>query len=148
MAAAPFRAKIDMAHINMLMRDPVLYRIKHAHHHRTGDKWCIYPMYDFAHGRAGFNWRSNTFYLYDGIYSAPRTVRLADWKTEIYPSHQYGFAEEILIIWLPVKEPCNSSMKNVTGWDDPRMPTISGLKKGYTPESIRDFATGWCCQKR
>lgn len=136
------RAKIDMAHINMLMRDPILYRIKHAHHHRTGNKWCIYPMYDFAHGQS------------DSIETVTHSIctlefvphrELYDWlieKLDIYPSHQYEFARRNINYTVTSKRKLLQLVneKFVTGWDDPRMPTISGLRRrGYTPESIRDF---------
>jgi glutaminyl-tRNA synthetase len=137
------RAKIDMAHPNMLMRDPVLYRIKHAHHHRTGDTWCIYPMYDFAHGQS------------DSIEKVTHSIctlefvphrELYDWlieKLEIYPSHQYEFARRNLSYTVMSKRKLLQLVndKHVDGWDDPRMPTISGMRRrGYTPESIRDFS--------
>lgn len=136
------RAKIDMAHPNMLMRDPVLYRIKHAHHHRTGDKWCIYPMYDFAHGQS------------DSIEQVTHSIctlefvphrELYNWlieKLEIYPSHQYEFARRNLTYTVMSKRKLLQLVteKYVDGWDDPRMPTISGMRRrGYTPEAIRDF---------
>jgi glutaminyl-tRNA synthetase len=136
------RAKIDMAHINMLMRDPILYRIKHAHHHRTGDTWCIYPMYDFAHGQS------------DSIEEVTHSIctlefvphrELYDWlieKLEIYPSHQYEFARRNINYTVTSKRKLLQLVneKHVTGWDDPRMPTITGLRRrGYTPESIREF---------
>ncbi|MBK8141977.1 MAG: glutamine--tRNA ligase/YqeY domain fusion protein [Chitinophagaceae bacterium] len=136
------RAKIDMAHINMLMRDPILYRIKHAHHHRTGDKWCIYPMYDFAHGQS------------DSIEEITHSIctlefvphrELYDWlieKLEIYPSRQYEFARRNINYTVTSKRKLLQLVNenHVTGWDDPRMPTISGLRRrGYTPDSIREF---------
>ena len=136
------RAKIDMAHINMLMRDPVLYRIKHSHHHRTGDEWRIYPMYDMAHGQS------------DSIENITHSIctmefvphrELYDWlieKLEIYPSHQYEFARRNINYTVTSKRKLLQLVNenHVTGWDDPRMPTISGLRRrGYTPESIRDF---------
>jgi len=136
------RARIDMAHINMLMRDPILYRIKHAHHHRTGDTWCIYPMYDFAHGQS------------DSIEEVTHSIctmefvphrELYDWlieKLEIYPSHQYEFARRNINYTVTSKRKLLQLVneKHVTGWDDPRMPTITGLRRrGYTPESIREF---------
>jgi glutaminyl-tRNA synthetase len=136
------RAKIDMAHTNMLMRDPVLYRIKHAHHHRTGDDWCIYPMYDFAHGQS------------DSIEQVTHSIctlefvphrELYDWlieKLEIFPSKQYEFARRNLSYTVMSKRKLLQLVteKHVEGWDDPRMPTISGMRRrGYTPESIRDF---------
>ncbi|MEI9945146.1 MAG: glutamine--tRNA ligase/YqeY domain fusion protein [Chitinophagaceae bacterium] len=136
------RAKIDMTHINMLMRDPILYRIKHAHHHQTGDKWCIYPMYDMAHGQS------------DSIENVTHSIctleflphrELYDWlieKLDIYPSHQYEFARRNINYTVTSKRKLLQLVneKYVTGWDDPRMPTITGLRRrGYTPESIRDF---------
>ena len=136
------RAKIDMAHTNMLMRDPVLYRIKHAHHHQTGDKWCIYPMYDFAHGQS------------DSIEEVTHSIctlefvphrELYDWlieKLEIYPSRQYEFARRNLSYTVMSKRKLLQLVtdKHVDGWDDPRMPTISGMRRrGYTPESVREF---------
>ncbi|MFZ1859005.1 MAG: glutamine--tRNA ligase/YqeY domain fusion protein [Chitinophagaceae bacterium] len=136
------RAKIDMAHTNMLMRDPILYRIKHAHHHRTGDKWCIYPMYDFAHGQS------------DSIEEITHSIctlefvphrELYDWlieKLEIYPSRQYEFARKNINYTVMSKRKLLQLVteKHVQGWDDPRMPTITGLRRrGYTAESIRDF---------
>jgi glutaminyl-tRNA synthetase len=98
------RAKIDMAHINMLMRDPILYRIKHAHHHRTGDTWCIYPMYDFAHGQSDSI--ENITHSICTLEFVPHR-ELYDWmieKLEIYPSHQFEFARRN--IRLPVKGNC------------------------------------------
>ena len=136
------RAKIDMTHSNMLMRDPVLYRIKHAHHHRTGNTWCIYPMYDFAHGQS------------DSIEHVTHSIctlefvshrELYDWlieKLEIFPSHQYEFARLNLTYTVMSKRKFIELVNNkiVEGWDDPRMPTITGLRRrGYTPESVREF---------
>ncbi|MFO7256863.1 MAG: glutamine--tRNA ligase/YqeY domain fusion protein [Bacteroidota bacterium] len=136
------RAKIDMAHPNMHMRDPIMYRIKHAHHHRTGDKWCIYPMYDFAHGQS------------DAIEQITHSIctlefvphrELYDWfieKLEIYPSKQYEFARLNMNYTVMSKRKLLRLVNegHVAGWDDPRMPTISGMRRrGYTPESIRDF---------
>jgi glutaminyl-tRNA synthetase len=136
------RAKIDMAHVNMLMRDPVLYRIKHAHHHRTGDAWCIYPLYDFAHGQS------------DSIEEVTHSIctlefvphrELYDWfieKLEIFPSKQYEFARRNLSYTVMSKRKLLQLVneKHVNGWDDPRMPTISAFRRrGYTPEAIRDF---------
>ena len=136
------RAKIDMAHVNMLMRDPIIYRIKHAHHHRTGDKWCIYPMYDFAHGQS------------DSIENITHSIctlefiphrELYDWcieKLNIFPSHQYEFARLNMTYTVMSKRKLLELVNEgyVTGWDDPRMPTLSGFRrKGYTPESIRLF---------
>lgn len=140
--AKVLRAKIDMAHTNMIMRDPVLYRIKHAHHHRTGDTWCIYPMYDFAHGQS------------DSIENITHSIctmefiphrELYDWCIEhlgIYPSHQYEFARRNINYTVTSKRKLLKLVNEglVDGWDDPRMPTISGLRRrGYTPASIRDF---------
>lgn len=136
------RAKIDMAHKNMLMRDPVLYRIKHAHHHRTGDKWCIYPMYDMAHGQSDSI--ENVTHSICTLEFVPHR-ELYDWlieHLEIYPSHQYEFARRNINYTVTSKRKLLQLVneKYVTGWDDPRMPTISGLRRrGYTPESIRDF---------
>lgn len=140
--AKVLRAKIDMAHTNMHMRDPILYRIKHAHHHRTGDKWCIYPMYDFAHGQS------------DSIEKVTHSIctlefiphrELYDWlieKLEIYPSRQYEFARLNMTYTIMSKRKLLQLVndRHVSGWDDPRMPTLSGVRRrGYTPASIRDF---------
>lgn len=136
------RAKIDMAHPNMLMRDPLLYRIKHAHHHRTGDKWCIYPMYDFAHGQSDSI--ENITHSICTLEFVPHR-ELYDWliaNLEIYPSHQYEFARRNINYTVTSKRKLLQLVneKHVEGWDDPRMPTISGLRRrGYTAESIRDF---------
>ncbi|GHN01134.1 glutamine--tRNA ligase [Cytophagales bacterium WSM2-2] len=136
------RAKIDMGHVNMLMRDPVLYRIKHAHHHRTGDAWCVYPMYDFAHGQS------------DSIEHITHSVctlefvphrELYNWfieKLEIYPSKQFEFARLNMTYTMMSKRKLMQLVneKLVSGWDDPRMPTISGARRrGYTPEAFREF---------
>ncbi|MBL7847837.1 MAG: glutamine--tRNA ligase/YqeY domain fusion protein [Cyclobacteriaceae bacterium] len=136
------RAKVDMAHTNMHMRDPILYRIKHAHHHRTGDTWCIYPMYDFAHGQS------------DSIEQVTHSIctlefvphrELYNWfieKLEIFPSRQYEFARLNMTHTLMSKRKLLQLVNegHVSGWDDPRMPTLSGVRRrGYTPESIRDF---------
>lgn len=136
------RAKIDMTHTNMLMRDPILYRIKHAHHHRTGDAWCIYPMYDFAHGQS------------DSLEQITHSIctlefvphrELYDWfieKLEIYPSRQYEFARLNMTYTMMSKRKLLQLVneKHVTGWDDPRMPTLSGVRRrGYTAQAIRDF---------
>jgi glutaminyl-tRNA synthetase len=140
--AKVLRAKIDMAHTNMLMRDPVIYRIKHAHHHRSGDAWCIYPMYDFAHGQS------------DSIEQITHSIctlefvphrELYDWfieKLGIFPSKQYEFARGNVAYMVTSKRRLLQLVKEnfVTGWDDPRMPTISGFRRrGYTPESLRTF---------
>ena len=140
--AKVLRAKIDMASGNLNMRDPVLYRILRAHHHRTGDKWCIYPMYDFAHGQS------------DSIEKITHSIctlefedhrPLYDWvieKLEIHHPQQIEFARLNLSYTLLSKRKLLQLVKeeHVSGWDDPRMPTISGMRRrGYTPESIRDF---------
>ena len=136
------RAKIDMADPNMHMRDPIIYRIKHALHHRTGDKWCIYPMYDFAHGQSdSIENITHSICTLEFIPHRP----LYDWcieKLEIFPSKQYEFARLNLTYTVMSKRKLLQLVNenHVTGWDDPRMPTISGLRRrGYTPESIRDF---------
>ena len=136
------RAKIDMASSNMLMRDPVIYRIKHAHHHRTGNKWCIYPMYDFAHGQSdSIENITHSICTLEFIPHRP----LYDWfieKLDIFPSHQYEFARLNMTYTVMSKRKLLQLVneKHVNGWDDPRMPTISGFRrKGYTPGSIREF---------
>ena len=137
------RAKIDMAHPNMLFRDPIMYRILHTDHHRTGNKWCIYPMYDYAHGQS------------DSIENISHSIctlefdvhrPLYDWfieALEIYPSHQYEFARLNLTYTMMSKRNLLKLVQEgaVSGWDDPRMPTICALRrKGYTPASVRAFA--------
>ena len=136
------RARIDMSSPNMHMRDPVMYRIKHAHHHRTGDKWCIYPMYDFAHGQSdSIEKITHSVCTLEFIPHRP----LYDWyidKLGIFPSHQYEFARLNMTHTVMSKRKLLQLVNEqyVTGWDDPRMPTISGLRrKGYTPSSIRTF---------
>ncbi|MBR4715185.1 MAG: glutamine--tRNA ligase/YqeY domain fusion protein, partial [Bacteroidales bacterium] len=136
------RAKIDMAHPNMMFRDPIMYRILHAHHHRTGDKWCIYPMYDYAHGQSD---------SIEGITHSICTLEfdihrpLYDWFIQqlgIFPSHQYEFARLNIDYTVMSKRKLLQLVKEhyVSGWDDPRMPTICGFRRrGYTPESIRSF---------
>jgi len=136
------RAKIDMSHPNMHMRDPFMYRIKHAHHHRTGNEWCIYPMYDFAHGQS------------DAIENITHSIctlefiphrDLYNWfieKLEIFPSQQYEFARLNLTYTIMSKRKLLLLVNegHVSGWNDPRMPTISAARRrGYTPESIREF---------
>lgn len=136
------RAKIDMASPNLNLRDPVLYRILHAHHHRTGDQWCIYPMYDWAHGQS------------DSIERITHSIctlefqdhrPLYDWFCQelgIYHPRQIEFARLNLSYTVMSKRKLMQLVqeKHVSGWDDPRMPTISGLRRrGYTPESIRMF---------
>ncbi|MDR0421180.1 MAG: glutamine--tRNA ligase/YqeY domain fusion protein [Prevotellaceae bacterium] len=141
--AKVLRAKIDMAHNNMLMRDPILYRIIHAEHHRTGNKWCIYPMYDYAHGQCD-SIENITHSICTLEFDVHRP--LYDWfidKLEIFPSHQYEFARLNLTYTIMSKRKLLELVKNnyVSGWDDPRMPTICGIRRrGYTPESIRMFA--------
>src|SRR4030095_3587333 len=136
------RAKIDMASPNMHMRDPVIYRIKHAHHHRTGDEWCIYPMYDFAHGQSD-SIEQITHSICTLEFVAHR--ELYDWfieNLEIFPSRQYEFARRNLSYTVMSKRKLLQLVSEnfVEGWDDPRMPTISAFRRrGYTPESIRDF---------
>lgn len=137
------RAKIDMAHPNLLLRDPIIYRIKHAHHHRTGDTWCIYPMYDFAHGQSdSIEEITHSICTLEFIHHRP----LYNWcieKLGIFPSHQYEFARLNLNYTVMSKRKLLQLVneKHVSGWDDPRMPTISGMRRrGYTPESIRKFA--------
>ncbi len=138
------RARVDMASPNLLMRDPVIYRIKHAHHHRTGDKWCIYPMYDFAHGQSdSIENITHSVCTLEFIHHRP----LYNWfieKLEIFPSRQYEFARLNLTYTVMSKRRLLQLVNEgyVEGWDDPRMPTISGLRRrGYTAASIRDFAT-------
>ncbi|MDD2490606.1 MAG: glutamine--tRNA ligase/YqeY domain fusion protein [Bacteroidales bacterium] len=141
--AKVLRAKIDMSHSNMLMRDPILYRIIHAYHHRTGDKWCIYPMYDYAHGQSD-SIEKITHSICTLEFDVHRP--LYDWfieKLNIFPSRQYEFARLNLTYTVMSKRKLLELVKSgfVAGWDDPRMPTICGLRKrGYTPESIRLFA--------
>jgi len=139
------RAKIDMAHPNMLMRDPIMYRILHTDHHRTGDKWCIYPMYDYAHGQSDY---------LEGITHSICTLEfevhrpLYEWYLNQvaegdYRPRQIEFARLNLTYTVMSKRKLLQLVneKVVTGWDDPRMPTICGLRRrGYTPESLRNFA--------
>ena len=137
------RAKIDMAHPNMLFRDPIMYRIIHADHHRTGSKWCIYPMYDYAHGQS-----DSIEQITHSICTLEFDVHrpLYDWfieKLEIFPSHQYEFARLNLTYTMMSKRKLLKLVQSgiVMGWDDPRMPTICALRrKGYTPASVRAFA--------
>ncbi len=136
------RAKIDMAHPNMQFRDPIMYRILHAEHHRTGNKWNIYPMYDYAHGQS------------DSIENITHSIctlefdihrPLYDWFIQqlgIFPSHQYEFARLNINYTVMSKRKLLQLVKegHVSGWDDPRMPTICGFRRrGYTPEAIRNF---------
>ena len=136
------RAKIDMSSPNFNMRDPVMYRILHAEHHRTGNKWCIYPMYDFAHGQSDslekvtYSMCSLEFADHQPLYN---------WFIEqlgIFPSQQIEFDRLSLTYTIMSKRLLRQLVekKHVTGWDDPRMPTLGGLRRrGYTPESIRNF---------
>lgn len=136
------RAKIDMAHPNMMFRDPLLYRIKYASHHRTGDKWCIYPMYDFTHGQC-----DSIEHITHSICTLEFDVHrpLYDWfiKTlDIYPSHQYEFARLNLTYTLMSKRKLLElvQMGLVSDWDDPRMPTLCGVRRrGYTAEALKMF---------
>ena len=136
------RAKIDLTSSNMHMRDPIIYRIKHAHHHRTGNKWCIYPMYDFAHGQS------------DAIENITHSVctlefiphrELYNWfieKLSIFPSKQYEFARLNMTYTVMSKRKLLQLVQenHVTGWDDPRMSTISGMRRrGYPAAAIREF---------
>ena len=145
------RAKIDMSHPNLNMRDPIIYRILHASHHRTGDKWCIYPMYDWAHG------------LEDSIEKVTHSIctlefedhrPLYDWYLEqlgVYHPQQIEFARLNLNFTIMSKRKLKQLVdeNHVDGWDDPRMPSISGLRRrGYTPESIRNFVEGLGVTKR
>ena len=140
--AKTLRAKLDLASPNMHLRDPLMYRIRHVHHHRTGDKWCIYPMYDFAHGQS------------DAIEKITHSIctlefiphrELYNWfirELDIFPSKQYEFARLNLNYTVMSKRKLLQLVNEgyVEDWDDPRMPTISGLRRrGYTPASIRDF---------
>ena len=137
------RAKIDMAHPNMLLRDPIMYRILHTEHHRTGDKWCIYPMYDYAHGQSD-SIEKITHSICTLEFDVHRP--LYDWFIQtlgIFPSHQYEFARLNLTYTVMSKRKLLQLVENkiVNGWDDPRMPTISAIRrKGYTPAAIRAFA--------
>lgn len=137
------RAKIDMSSPNLNMRDPVMYRILHKAHHRTGNKWCIYPMYDWAHGQSD-SIEKITHSLCTLEFENHRP--LYDWfirELEIYPVQQIEFARLNLSYTIMSKRKLLSLVENkyVDGWDDPRMPTISGLRRrGYTPESIRNFS--------
>ncbi|MDO3643948.1 glutamine--tRNA ligase/YqeY domain fusion protein [Mucilaginibacter sp. L3T2-6] len=140
--AKVLRAKIDLASPNMHMRDPLMYRIKHTHHHRTGNDWCIYPMYDFAHGESdAIEEITHSVCTLEFVPHRP----LYDWfieNLEIFPSKQYEFARLNLNYTVMSKRKLLQLVeeKYVDGWDDPRMPTISGLRRrGYTPASIREF---------
>jgi len=145
------RAKIDMASPNMHMRDPIMYRIKKEHHHRTGNTWCIYPMYDFAHGQSdSIEHITHSICTLEFIPHRP----LYDWfieKLDIFPSRQYEFARLNLTFTVMSKRKLLQLVNEgyVKSWNDPRMPSISGLRRrGYTPESIRDFTERIGVQKR
>ena len=136
------RARIDMSSPNMWLRDPVLYRIKHAHHHRTGDEWCIYPMYDFAHGQSdSIEGITHSLCSLEFRHHRP----LYDWmieKLEIFPSRQIEFARMNVAYMITSKRRLLQLVneKFVSGWDDPRMPTLSGMRRrGYPPAAIRTF---------
>jgi glutaminyl-tRNA synthetase len=139
------RAKIDMASPNMHMRDPIIYRILKAHHHRTGEKWCVYPMYDFAHGQSDY-WEGITHSICTLEFEVHRP--LYDWFIDQlmdsdYRPRQIEFARLNLTYTIMSKRRLLELVKegHVNGWDDPRMPTLSGLRRrGYTPESIRNFS--------
>ena len=136
------RAKIDMGAANMHMRDPIMYRIKHVPHHRTGTKWCIYPLYDFAHGQSD---------AIEHISHSTCTLEfvehrlLYNWfiaKLELFPSRQIEFARLNLAYTVLSKRKLKQLVESgfVDGWDDPRLPTIAGLRRrGYTPDAIKDF---------
>ena len=145
------RAKIDLASPNMHMRDPIMYRIKKTHHHRTGDTWCIYPMYDFAHGQS------------DSIENISHSICTLEFEVHkplynwyiaqlgIFPSNQFEFARLNLTYTVMSKRKLLQLVqeKLVDGWDDPRMPTISGLRRrGYTPLSLRNFCERIGVQRR
>ncbi|MHB1921918.1 MAG: glutamine--tRNA ligase/YqeY domain fusion protein [Chitinophagaceae bacterium] len=145
------RAKIDMASSNMLLRDPVIYRIKKAHHHRTGDQWCIYPMYDFAHGQCdSIEQITHSICTLEFIPHRP----LYDWFIQqlgIFPSRQFEFARLNLTYTIMSKRKLLELVNEqyVSSWDDPRMPTLCGLRRrGYTPASIRNFCDRIGIQKR
>ncbi|MCO6491633.1 MAG: glutamine--tRNA ligase/YqeY domain fusion protein [Phaeodactylibacter sp.] len=136
------RAKIDMASSNMHMRDPIMYRIKRDHHHRTGDEWIIYPMYDFAHGQSdSIEKITHSLCSLEFIHHRP----LYDWfieKLEIFPSRQIEFARMNVSYMITSKRRLLKLVKEgyVSGWDDPRMPTISGMRRrGFPPAAIRTF---------
>jgi glutaminyl-tRNA synthetase len=145
------RAKVDMASPNMHMRDPIIYRIKKEQHHRTGNNWCIYPMYDFAHGQSdSIENITHSICTLEFIPHRP----LYNWFIEnlkIFPSHQYEFARLNLSFTVLSKRKLLQLVDDhfVESWDDPRMPTISGLRRrGYTPASIRNFTDRIGVQKR
>jgi glutaminyl-tRNA synthetase len=136
------RAKVDMASPNMLLRDPIIYRIKRAHHHRTGDDWCIYPMYDFAHGQSdSIEHITHSLCSLEFMHHRP----LYDWLIEnigIFPSKQTEFARMNVAYMITSKRRLLKLVEQnyVAGWDDPRMSTISGLRRrGVLPQSLRRF---------
>jgi glutaminyl-tRNA synthetase len=136
------RANVDMTSPNMLMRDPIIYRIKKESHHRTGDTWCIYPMYDFAHGQSdSIEEITHSLCSLEFIHHRPLYEWFID-KLEIFPSKQYEFARMNVEYMITSKRKLLKLVqdKYVTGWDDPRMPTVSGMRrKGYPPMAIRTF---------
>ncbi len=140
--ARVLRAKIDLASPNMHMRDPIIYRIKHAAHHRTGNDWCIYPTYDFAHGQSD-SIENITHSLCTLEFEVHRP--LYNWfikELEIYPSEQTEFARLNLEYTVVSKRKLRELVEgdHVNGWDDPRMPTLSGIRRrGFTPKAIKDF---------
>ncbi len=140
--ACTLRAKADMASPNMNMRDPVMYRIKHTSHHRTGDKWCIYPMYDWAHGQSDAI-EQVTHSLCSIEFAEHRP--LYDWyiqQLEIFPSQQIEFARLNITYTLTSKRMLTQLVERnlVNGWDDPRMPTLSGMRRrGIPPQAIKNF---------
>ena len=136
------RAKVDMSSPNMHMRDPVIYRIKHEHHHRTGDNWCIYPMYDFAHGQSdSIEGITHSLCSLEFTHHRP----LYDWfieKLGIFPSRQIEFARMNVTYMITSKRKLLKLVEEgiVTGWDDPRMPTIAGMRRrGYPAAALRQF---------
>ena len=145
------RAKVDMASPNMHMRDPIMYRIKKTNHHRTGDRWCIYPMYDFAHGQSD-SIENITHSICTLEFEVHRP--LYNWYIEqlaTFPSTQYEFARLNLTYTVMSKRKLLQLVQEnlVDGWDDPRMPTISGLRRrGFTPASIRNFCEKIGVQRR
>ena len=145
------RAKIDMASPNMLMRDPLIYRIKKEHHHRTGDDWCIYPMYDFAHGQSdSIENITHSLCSLEFMHHRP----LYDWfieKLEIFPSRQIEFARMNVSYLITSKRRLLKLVEDgyVSGWDDPRMPTVAGMRRrGYPPAAIRNFCAKTGVAKR
>jgi glutaminyl-tRNA synthetase len=149
--AKVLRAKIDLGNPNMHMRDPIMYRIKHAHHHRTGDQWCIYPMYDFAHGESD-SIENITHSICTLEFEVHRP--LYEWYIQqlgIFPSRQYEFARLNLTYTVMSKRKLLQLVNEgfVDGWDDPRMPTLSGYRRrGYTPAAVRNFCDRIGIQRR